>query len=511
MLHLPSVTRVPITGLRRKILAAFGSAVLVLVVGAAGLGSVVSLRIAFRWVDHTYQVIGAADGLLLALTDAETGQRGYVLTGENRYLDSYRSGRPAVAIALQTLRRLTVDNPTEQQRVDSLSRLAAAKLAELDSTIVLRRTQGFAAAVAVVVTDRGRNEMIGARRVVADMKSAEFALLAARDRTQRRNSIATFIVIGLGSVIAFLLAAAITQSIRLDVEEREKDRVHIEGQAAQLQDQASELESQQVELESQTEDLRFSNDDLQASNTRVERALRAHRIALARVQRSNEELDQFAYVASHDLKAPLRGIANLATWLEEDLGAAITPSAHEHMTLLRGRVQRMEALIDGILQYSRAGRLGTEAERVDVGALLREIVELLAPPPEVTIVLARDFPVLMTDRVPLQQVFLNLITNAIKYARRPDTHLRVGAALIDGTWAFSVADNGPGIAPEYHARIFGIFQTLEARDKVEGTGIGLSVVKKIVETQGGRVTVESAVGTGATFRFTWPERPPEEG
>jgi signal transduction histidine kinase len=502
--------RSPITDLRRKILAAFGSAMLVLVVGAAGLVSVASLRAAFRWVEHTYEVVGAADALLMALTDAETGQRGFLLTGEDRYLDRYRSGRPAVDTALRALRRLTVDNAVEQQRVNTLTTLAAAKVAELDTTIAVRRTQGFAAAAAIVVTDRGRNLMLAARRVVKDMKSDELALLLARDRAQYRNAIVTFVIIGVGSAVAFLLAVGITQAIRVDVEQRELDRVHIEAQAVQLQDQASELESQQVELEAQTEDLRFSNDDLQAANTRAERALRAHRIALVRVQRSNEELDQFAYVASHDLKAPLRGIANLATWLEEDLGDAVTPSAREHMTLLRGRVQRMEALIDGILSYSRAGRVRTEPERVDVGVLLREIIELLAPPSEVTIALAPEFPVLVTDRVPLQQVFLNLIANAIKYTRRADPMIRVGASVADGIWEFSVTDNGPGIAPEYHARVFGIFQTLEARDKVEGTGIGLSVVKKIVEARNGRVTLESAAGAGATFCFTWPDLPPEE-
>ena len=503
--------RVPIASLRRKLLAAFGSAALVLIVGVAGLASVVSLRSASRAVEHTRQVIEAGGHLIVALTDAETGQRGYLITGADRYLSSYRAGAPDVATAIATLRQLITGNAREQGWVDSLSLLSAAKLAELDTTIAIRHDQGFAAAEAVVITDRGRNLMLGTRRITEELKTEELGLLAVRDRRQMQNAFITFLVIGVGSLVAFVLAAMITQSIRVDVELREEDRLQIEAQSVQLQDQAAELEAQQVELEAQTDDLRFSNDDLQAANARAERALRAHRIALARVQRSNEELDQFAYVASHDLKAPLRGIANLATWLEEDLGGAITPASREHMTLLRGRVQRMEALIDGILQYSRAGRVGTDAERVDVAALLREIVELLAPPADVTIVLGREFPILDTERVPLQQVFLNLIGNAMKYAQREGAVVRVDAVATGGTWTFSVADNGPGIAPEYHERIFGIFQTLEPRDKVEGTGIGLSVVKKIVESRGGQVTLESAPGSGATFRFTWPERPTEEG
>ena len=504
------VRAVPISSLRRKLLAAFGSAALVLIVGAAGIASVVSLRRAYRAVEHTRGVIEASDDLIRALTEAETGQRGYVITGADRYLGSYRAGVPDVATALSALRDLTAGNSGERAEVDSLATFSAQKLAELDTTIALRRDSGFAAAAAIVLTDRGRSYMLGAQRIAKALRSDELTLLAVRDRRQVQNAVITFIIIGVGSLVAFALAVLITQSIRADVELREQDRLHIEAQSVQLQDQAAELEAQQVELEAQTDDLRFSNDDLQAANARAERALRAHRIALARVQRSNEELDQFAYVASHDLKAPLRGIANLATWLEEDLGGTITPEGREHMALLRGRVQRMEALIDGILLYSRAGRVGAGAEPVDVGALLREIVELLAPPADVAIVIGREFPVLETERVPLQQVLLNLISNAIKYNRRAGSEIRVDAVMTDGTWTFSVADNGPGIAPEFHERIFGIFQTLEARDKVEGTGIGLSVVKKIVEARGGRVTIESEVGTGATFRFTWPERPVEE-
>jgi signal transduction histidine kinase len=241
----------------------------------------------------------------------------------------------------------------------------------------------------------------------------------------------------------------------------------------------------------------------------AEAAARAQREALiAALERSNRDLDQFAYVASHDLKAPLRGISNLSTWIEEDLDAVMTPETREQMALLRGRVQRMEALIDGVLQYARAGRARAAPERVDVGALVREAAELLAPPAGARVEVADDLPPVVAERVPLQQVFLNLVGNALKYAGRPDAVVRVGWRAARPGWPeFWVADNGPGIAPEYHERVFGIFQTLQSRDRVEGTGIGLSVVKKIVEGQGGRVWVESAAGAGATFRFTWPSAP----
>jgi PAS domain S-box-containing protein len=227
------------------------------------------------------------------------------------------------------------------------------------------------------------------------------------------------------------------------------------------------------------------------------------------LEQSNRELDQFAYVASHDLKAPLRGIANLTQWIQEDLGDRVTGESAEHMRLLQGRVHRMEALIDGILAYSRAGRVRAAIERVDTGALVGEVVELLAPGEGVTVEVEPEMPVLDSERVPLQQVFMNLIANAVKYTRagRPDVNVRVGWRPVRDAVEFTVADNGPGIAPEYHERIWGIFQTLQARDKVEGTGIGLSVVRKIVESRGGEVGVRSASGEGAVFRFTWPRAP----
>lgn len=222
------------------------------------------------------------------------------------------------------------------------------------------------------------------------------------------------------------------------------------------------------------------------------------------LERSNKELDQFAYVASHDLKAPLRGIANLTQWIEEDLGDKVTGESKEHMQLLKGRVHRMEALIDGILAYSRAGRAHESPVRVDVGALLKEIIELLAPAPEVRIIVADGMPVLETERVPFQQVFMNLISNAIKYTQRSDPRIEIRAEHDGDCYRFAIADNGPGIAPQYRDKIWQIFQTLAPRDKVEGTGIGLSVVRKTVESRGGRAWLESEPGNGSTFYFTWP-------
>lgn len=223
------------------------------------------------------------------------------------------------------------------------------------------------------------------------------------------------------------------------------------------------------------------------------------------LEKRNQELDQFAYIVSHDLKAPLRAIANLSSWIEEDIQDKLDEETRHQMDLLRGRVRRMEALIDGLLQYSRVGRVKTSEEQVNVDNLLAEVIDSLAPPPAFTIAIAGPMPTLNTERLPLEQVFANLIGNAVKHHDRPDGRVTISVEDKGAFWEFAVADDGPGIAPQYHERVFGIFQTLESRDKVDSTGIGLSLVKKIVENQGGNIHLESQTGQGATFRFTWPK------
>ncbi len=222
--------------------------------------------------------------------------------------------------------------------------------------------------------------------------------------------------------------------------------------------------------------------------------------------RTNSELKDFAYSVSHDLKAPLRGINRLAQWLVEDYADAFDDQGKNMIELLVGRVHRMENLIDGILHYSRIGRIINQHERIPLNTLVRDIIDSLAPPETIEIIIDAHLPEVVCDATRITQVFQNLISNAISYMDKPEGKIRIGARDDGDAWTFSVADNGPGIDPKHHERIFQIFQTLTPCDEQESTGIGLALVNKIVELHGGTVWVESVPGEGSTFSFTLPKK-----
>lgn len=224
----------------------------------------------------------------------------------------------------------------------------------------------------------------------------------------------------------------------------------------------------------------------------------------AELERSNHDLDQFAYVASHDLRAPLRGIDSLASWINEDAAALLPDASKEHLAKLRGRVERMERLLEDLLTYSRVGRRDGQAEMVETDALVRDIVDLMAAPAGFTVTITSAMPTIQTPRVPLELVFRNLIGNAIKHHHDPANGLIEISAKEQGDFVeFTVADNGPGIEERHHARIFNMFQTLRPRDEMEGSGMGLAIVQRAVEFRRGQIRVESTPESGAAFIFTW--------
>lgn len=262
------------------------------------------------------------------------------------------------------------------------------------------------------------------------------------------------------------------------------------------------LEEKNNALLQESTDRKRAEDALRLLNDHLE-----HRVSqrTADLEAANTELQEFAHIVSHDLKAPLRGICRLAQWLRQDYADLLDEQGREQLRLLVEQTKRMEQLIDGILRYSRAAHGSEHEEAVDSNVLVSQVIDTLMPPPHISIQFANRLPVLYGDPVRLMQVFQNLLSNAVKFIDKPEGRIVIDCEDSAEIWTFRIEDNGRGIEPQHYERIFKIFQTISPSENRENTGIGLTVVKKIVELYGGRIWVESTAGEGSRFYFTWPK------
>jgi signal transduction histidine kinase len=470
--------------LELKVLASFLSATLVVVVASAvfiELHGALSTRAV---VDARRETIDVLTQFEKTLLDAESSQRGFLLTGDARYLQPYRAAVPRLWKLLAQLEDQTASDASQRDRLATLRGLTKDKLGELAETIELHDQHREKAMAAIIDSDWGKQTMDQARGVIGEMFASERALLELDRSINQREQRRTELVLLVGSLGAFALTILLSMAIRGDVAQRRSAHALIAEQAAKLAE---------------------ANRELAQAHESLARALEQREDALTRLQASNQELDQFAYVAAHDLKAPLRGIANLAVWIEEDLGSTIDEAAKGHLLLLRKRARHMETLINGILEYSRAGRRSGGAETVDVHDLVHEILDLLAPSPDrYTVRIPDRLPVLRASRVILERIWTNLLSNAVKYSPSNGATIDITARADGGSWEFCIADNGIGLAERDRRRVFNLFQRVATPDGTEGTGIGLAVVKKLVESLGGEVWVESEIGQGSRFHFTYP-------
>lgn len=290
--------------------------------------------------------------------------------------------------------------------------------------------------------------------------------------------------------------AQLFETLQRSNEQLAQHREHLEDLVAE---RTCELDRRMVDVEQLNRALSNLLEDQQATN----RVLEATTVQLAEV---NQELENFAYVVSHDLKAPLRAITQLAGWISTDYAPVLDEDGQEYLQLLVGRTKRMHNLIEGILQYSRVGRVMEREKEIDLDRLVQEVIEALAPPAHIQIIVQSALPTVVGEQTRLGQVFQNLLDNAIKYMDKPKGRIIVDCSDNQSHWLFSVTDNGPGIEERYHDKVFQMFQTLAPRDEIESTGVGLALAKKIIETNGGKIWVESTVGQGSTFHFTLPKK-----
>jgi len=269
-----------------------------------------------------------------------------------------------------------------------------------------------------------------------------------------------------------------------------------------LHDIQRELEQR---VKDRTEDLEGVNEQLKLQIREKEKIQQMQEHTLRKLEQINGELESFAYVTSHDLKAPLRGIASIADWLHEDYITKLDENGKKNLQMLNQRVQRMNDLIEGILQYSRAGRQKEVIEVFSSEQLISELIDLLHPPDDVKIELSGEFPEIEANKTLLTQVIENLISNAIKFSDKKAGRIEVHSHDDGQEWMLSVKDNGKGIDQKYHSKIFEMFQTIDNKANSDSTGIGLAIAKKVMNGMGGRIWVESEPGAGATFILAFPK------
>jgi len=266
------------------------------------------------------------------------------------------------------------------------------------------------------------------------------------------------------------------------------------------------MEQLEQMVKERTDELTKTNETLEQEVTERKLAQERQTELLKQIESINHELRDFASIVSHDLKAPLRGIKTLANWLSTDYADKLDKDGREQINLLSGRVDWMHQLIEGVLEYSRVGRTKEERVQVNLSQVVPKVIEMVAPPENITITVENELPTIECEPTRIAQVFENLLSNAVKYMDKPNGQIKVGCVEDDSFWKFSVADNGPGIEEKHFEKIFQIFQTLSPRDDSESTGVGLTIIKKIVELYDGKIWVESKVGEGSTFFFTLPKQ-----
>ncbi|MDF2455174.1 MAG: histidine kinase [Cytophagaceae bacterium] len=447
------------------------------------------------YLNNSEAIIRNSNILNKLMIDMQSGLRGYLLTDQEDFLVPYYEGLKSVPSLLKEQKKL-VNSSNQKERLDSIHTLHLKWIDYSNALITTKKdTLPEANARYIELFERrvkaryGKRLNDSIRDIFQDFDSYEYRRRQDRRRTLEKSiedtRFITFILAICSITVALVSGLYI---IRL-----------ITTRISKMVDLAEEISKGNFKTmkDNQHDELRKLSESLNTMSTILDKNFKE-------LTKKNKELDEFAYVVSHDLKAPLRGIDNITKWLEEDHEQELTPDVKRNLDLIKGRTKRLENMINGLLDYARIGKVKRGFQKVAVEKMLNELVELLVPP-NFVVNIKNKMPVLMTDKLHIEQVFSNLISNAVKYNDKPVGRIDIGAFDWGDYYEFTVQDNGIGIQSAYYEKIFTIFQTLQERDAFESTGVGLAIVKKILEDHKSTITVESISGKGTVFTFTWPK------
>jgi signal transduction histidine kinase len=447
------------------------------------------------YITNSETVIRNSNVLHKEMIEMQSSFRGFLLTSQDNFLVPFYAGMENVPVLFQNQRTL-VSSQAQKLRLDSIYALHQQWAEYATSLIITKKdTLPEASKKFQLLFEKKLRMEVGKKlndkiRVIFHrFDEHEYhlrqlrreVLQASVERTKNFTIALTLVSIALALVLSWFFVRSITARIQKMVDLARKIS---DGSFITIQDERED------ELSKLVEALNKMSGTLNRS--------------FMELSRKNSELDQFAYVVSHDLKAPIRGISNIISWLEEDYGNNLDPGIHKHHMLIKGRIFRLESMINGMLEYARIGRIKRGKEPVGTSQLVDDLVHVLVPR-DFEVSIDENLPVIETEKILLEQVFSNLLSNAVKYNDKSPGRIEIRVADREEMVEFSVIDNGLGIDKSYFDKIFVIFQTLQERDAFESTGVGLAIVAKIIEEHKGKITVESQLGQGSKFTFTWPK------
>ena len=426
------------------------------------------------------------------IIEMQSGFRGFLLTNEEDFLAPYYQGEKVVPSLFSEQRKLITDDRNQEQKLDSIARLHAEWIRYANSLINAKREAATYSSRYNNLFENKLRKQVGKRindrisLIFRNFDRTEYKVREQRrdslstsiERTKTFSLIFTLLTVAVGLVCSIYVVKLISERIKKMVNQAESIS---KGEFILIKDDAHD------ELSSLSDSLNIMSETLSKN--------------IKELEKRNKELNQFAYVVSHDLKAPIRGIYNVVQWIEEDLGTEISPEMRKYLNIIPKRITRMEDLIHGLLDFARISRDKPVKETIDLNNSLKSIVEMIVP--ENVRVIVDKMPVLFTEKLRLEQVFSNLISNAVKYTPSEAAEIRISARELDDVFEFTVRDNGIGIDSQYHSKIFEIFQTLREKHDKESTGVGLAIVKRIIEELHCTIRVESIPGKGSAFIFTW--------
>jgi signal transduction histidine kinase len=518
----------------QRFYATVGSSVVVLVFAALTYAGMARQQEIQRRADRSGKIIRTLELTLSRMADGETGQRGYLLTGDEGYLVPYKAAERDVESYLSVLDTLMRNDAPQHARLDTLSGLSRAKFEELDRTLVLRRAKGLEAALAVVNTDSGRHLMDEARRISDDLEQTETALLQERLDREDAYSRQVRLILVVGTILSVAAALATNLLITRYAHEREatareldrqnarlrEQSLELELQNQQLHEQALEMELQQQhlqeqahEMEAQTEQLEGANGALQTAVRELERERSAAMAARTQAEAANAAKSDFLATMSHELRTPLNAIGGYVDLLAMGIRGPVTDTQLEDLDRIRKNGRYLLALINDILNFARleAGQVEFAPADVEVRDLLLGLEPIVGPQlaagglryaceagaPGVRV---------RADYERVRQILLNLLTNAIKFTAAGGS-VTVSCAASSDSVSLSVVDTGRGIESTKLERIFEPFVQVDrhlTNVSQQGVGLGLAISRDLARRMGGDITAQSEVGKGSTFALVLP-------